>query len=90
MIINNYNFFQNEFQKYKNALLSYKTNSQVFIDETFHPTNKIKETVKDLYDTSIIWKRVDEIYPAPLFKKEFIHHEYIQQGEIGDCYFITA
>lgn len=90
MIINNYNFFKDEFQKYKNALLAYKSKSQVFIDENFHPTANIQEKTIDLDDSTIIWKRVDDIYPAPLFKKELIHHEYIQQGEIGDCYFITA
>ena len=90
MIINNYNFFKNEFQKYKDALLNYKNHSIVFTDENFHPLNKINERTVNLNDSSITWKQIDQIYPTPLFNKELIHREYIQQGKLGDCYFITA
>ena len=52
-------------------------------------TQKFKITVVKQC-VSITWKQIDQIYPTPLFNKELIHREYIQQGKLGDCYFITA
>ena len=95
MLRNDYDFFADEFKKYEQILLEYKKdNTKIFVDPNFHPTNKIDEAKfkdeKDLYRPAITWRRIDEVYQEPLFKKDLIHPLYIKQGSIGDCYFITA
>ena len=92
MLRNNHEFFMREFKKYKAILKRHKEdNSYVFSDPNFHPKLKIQENFKfDFYQKDIIWKRIDEIYKAPLFDQSIIHQDYIAQGYIGDCYFISA
>lgn len=93
-MIANYDFFENESKKYERILLDFykNPNSQPFVDENFHPCKQIIERKLkfDLNDQSITWKRIDEVFPAPLFKEDLIHPYYINQGQIGDCYFITG
>lgn len=36
------------------------------------------------------WKRIDELYPAPLFQKDLIDPSFVNQGKIGNCFLISA
>lgn len=90
---NNYQFFEEESQKYEQILLEFSNNpnAEPFVDENFHPFKKIDEKkIGDDLSDSYKWERIDKIYPAPLFKKELIHPYFIEQGAIGDCYLITS
>lgn len=88
---NQYTFFEKEYEKYEQIMQEYKKdNSKVFEDENFPATNKSLENIKGIDVSMIKWKRIDEVYKAPLFKKSKIHQLYVNQGSLGDCYFISA
>lgn len=80
---NNYNFFKDGLKCYEIILKKYRenTSSVKFSDPYFRPIFKFK---------GIKWKRIDDIYKAPLFDQKIIHPSFIGQGKIGDCYFISA
>ena len=96
-LINQLDFFEEEFKKYEQILEEYKKDkSKVFVDKNFHPTDDNIDNL-DLFspdekvnNAQLTWKRIDEVFTAPLFEKTKIHHLYIKQGHLGDCYFITA
>lgn len=69
--------FEQEAKQYKIILENYKKNGVVFKDPNFPET-------KDS------WKRLPEVYKAPLFQEDLIHPDYIIQGGLGDCYLIVA
>lgn len=85
-----YEDFVEEAKQYQKILLNYKKTGKVFTDPNFHPTAKIHETTVNFDDKTFVWKRVDEYFKAPLFKPELIDPNFIQQGELGDCYFLSA
>ena len=74
---NEFKRFDQEAKQYKQILLDYKEdNSNVFVDKNFLPMDN--------------WVRVDELYEAPLFQVDLIDVDFVKQGKIGDCYFISA
>ena len=85
-----YNHFINSTETMKNYEKifneSIKTKKK-YIYTDFHPTYKIFESEKNLLE-NITWKRIEEIYKAPLF--ENINYDSIKQGQIGNCYFIAV
>lgn len=53
---NSFEYFETDAKKYRQILLDYKKdNSKIFVDENFPHYNN--------------WKRIDELYEAPLFQK---------------------
>lgn len=97
MIKNDYDFFSDESKKYKKILLDYKNKSKVFEDANFLPKNCksdilniLKESKMNMTNKSIEWKRIDDVYHTPLFNVSKIKPKFVNQGHIGDCYFITA
>lgn len=88
-MLKTYDDFFAEAQEYKNILTKYKNTGEVFTDPNFHPTAEIKE-YRYSFSKNHVWKRIDEYYKAPLFKPEAIDSNFIKQGELGDCYFLSA
>ena len=89
-MLRTYEDFEREAKEYQNILLRYKKKGEVFTDPNFHPTAKIEEISVKFDDKSFVWKRIDDYFKAPLFKPELISPNFIQQGELGDCYFLSA
>lgn len=87
-MLNTFEDFEKEASKYGQIIFNYKSKGEVYTDPNFHPTKNIPE-VGISFDSYIKWKRIDEIYKAPLFKPDLIHPDYIQQGHLGNCYFVT-
>ena len=86
-----YEDFEKEARKYPEILKNYNSKGKVFKDPNFHPNCNIKENEKVQFnEKDHIWERIDKYYTAPLFKKELIHPDAIQQGELGTCYFISS
>lgn len=85
-----YEDFYNEASQYRNILIEYKKTGQQFFDNNFHPTNQVKESKIYISDSMENWSRIDDIYDAPLFQDNLIHPDYIQQGELGDCYLLAS
>ncbi|KAK8876127.1 hypothetical protein M9Y10_006315 [Tritrichomonas musculus] len=85
-----YEDFFIEAQQYSDILKRYRENGEIFKDPNFHPNSKIKETQLALDKENCTWRRIDEFYTAPLFKKELISEEAVEQGEINDSYFISS
>ena len=72
-----YEYFKKDADKYKQILLNYRSNNYYqFVDDKYPPESN--------------WKRIDEVYKAPLFQKNLIDPGFIRQGYVGDCYFISA
>lgn len=69
-----YEDFEREASQYRQILIDYRDKGTIFTDPNF-PS---------------YYSRVDQAYPAPLFKEELIKPEYIKQGEVGNCYLISA
>ena len=84
--------FYREAQQYSSILKCYEDNGDIFTDPNFHPSPNcnIKETNVSFEEKTTIWERIDKYYTAPLFKKEAIHEDAIQQGQLGNCYFIAS
>lgn len=83
--------FNEEAKQLENILIKYKNTRVQFVDPNFHPKLKIKELSKFEFNTKAIsWKRIDELYNAPLFQKDLINPNFIFQGSLADCYFISA
>lgn len=82
--------FMTEYDNYKRFLKNYKKTKEKFYDLNFHPQRHLNETEISFDDISIEWKRIDEVYEAPLFDEKLINIDYVQQGELGDCSFICA
>ena len=86
-----YDDFVEEAKNYEKILTKYRETGEVFVDPNFHPSKKIQENITIQYlNKTKYWKRIDEIYPAPLFQKELIKPEYVNQGKLCDCYLIGA
>ncbi len=79
-----------EFQYYKTFLYNYRKTGKVFTDHYFHPRKNIHETKTNLDRNQIEWRRIDEFYKAPLFDEKLISIQYVEQGKLGDCYFMSA
>ena len=88
----NYEFFEKGFAEYERILLNFSQNPNTapYIDNDFHPHKMIPERSIDFDFSQIIWKRIDDISPNPLFQDDLIHPNYINQGKIGDDYFLNA
>ena len=72
-----YEYYKKDADKYKQILLNYRSNNYYqFVDDKFPPESN--------------WRRIDEVYKAPLFQKNLIDPGFIRQGHVGDCYFISA
>lgn len=82
--------FMTEYENYKPFLMNYKKTKEKFYDLNFHPQRHVNETEISFDDVSIEWKRIDEIYDAPLFDEKLINIDFVQQGKLGDCSFISA
>lgn len=85
-----YEQFELEASAYDQILEDYKTNGKVFVDPHFHPQKKIHETNFEFIDSEHKWIRIDELYKAPLFKKDLISPDQIKLGELGDYYFLET
>lgn len=88
--MNSYEFFAKGYSEYENILLNFRNNPNAapYVDNDFMYQKNIESSIK--FNSSIVWKRIDDIYPVPLFQKELIHPNYIIQGQIGDDYLISA
>lgn len=82
--------FNEEAKKYRAILVNYKEKGEVFVDPNFHPIAKIPEKAVSFNDSDVEWLRIDEVYKAPLFKKELIHYDFVQQGTLPDCYLLSV
>ena len=84
--------FYSEAQQYSSILRHYNENGEIFTDPNFlpSPNYKINESSISFDEKDTVWERIDKFYTAPLFKKEAIHEDAIQQGELGNCYFIAS
>lgn len=82
--------FDEEAKRYKEIILNYRDKGEVFVDKNFHPIAKIPEQEVSFNESSTEWRRIDEVYDVPLFKKELIQIDYVKQGTLGDCYFLSA
>lgn len=85
-----YEDFVQEASQYKNILLNYKRTGAVFEDPNFHPKAKIQELSIQFNEKQFAWMRIDKFFKSPLFKPDLIDPNFIQQGELGDCYFLSA
>lgn len=79
-----------EYEKYQKILLNYKNTKEKFYDLNFHPQRRVHESWIPLDDSGIEWIRIDDIYRAPLFEEDLININYVQQGALGNCSFISA
>ena len=87
----NFDDFNQEAKQFKRILTNYKKTGIPFVDQNFLPSCKTKERFKFRNcKKKNKWIRLDEIYDAPLFQKDLIHPNYVIQGKIGNCYFISA
>ncbi|KAK8876574.1 hypothetical protein M9Y10_006791 [Tritrichomonas musculus] len=87
----NFDDFNQEAKQFKRILTNYKKTGVPFVDQNFLPSCKTKERFKFRNcKKKNKWIRLDEIYDAPLFQKDLIHPNYVIQGKIGNCYFISA
>ena len=82
--------FHKEAKQFKSILLNYKKTGKPFVDNNFHPTLRIVETEVYIDDSMEKWVRVDKLYNAPLFQENLINSDFIQQGELGDCYLLSS
>lgn len=83
-----YEDFFNEAQQYSKILKNYEENGEIFSDNNFHPDFSIIETKTKI--ESFTWRRIDEFYPAPLFKREFIRPDDIDEGSLSDSGLVSA
>ena len=89
-MLKTYDDFATEAQQYANIITKYQKTGEVFVDPNFHPQAPIHEYRYRFNTKAYQWKRIDEYFKAPLFKPELIDSNFIQQGELGDCYFLSA
>lgn len=91
MFCKNEDDYIHDYILYRKSLLNFKRIGTVFEDHDFHPFKKIDEPKLniDLQD-EVEWRRIDEVFKGALFDENLININYIKQGSIGDCYFITA
>ncbi|KAK8848323.1 hypothetical protein M9Y10_019386 [Tritrichomonas musculus] len=82
--------FANEASKYKQILINYREKGQVFTDSFFHPNKNIQEKDVTFSNDKHKWMRFDEIFKAPLFKKELIKPEFILKGDYSDSTLLSA
>ena len=82
--------FDEESKQYNQILLDYLENGEKFVDPNFHPNKNIHENNIIFDESNTEWKRIDEVYSAPLFKKELIQIDFVKQGDIEDCFFLSA
>lgn len=87
----NYECLEKGYAEYERILLNFykNPNTAPYIDNDFHPHKIIFENSIEL-DPTVIWKRIDDIYPIPLFQNDLIHPNYVNQGNLGDDYLISA
>lgn len=82
--------FYEEASHFSEILLKYKLDGTKYIDPNFHPSLKILEKKVSISESFDDYKRLDELYKAKLFQRELINQNNIQQGNLGDCYFVSA
>ncbi len=74
--------------KYKELLEECRKSNTNFVDKTF-PANKTSLDFS-IPNREIIWKRISEIIPNCTMVENGINPADIQQGNIGDCYFLAS
>lgn len=74
--------------KYKELLAECRKNNTNFVDKTF-PANKASLDFS-IPNREITWKRISEIIPNCTMEENGIYPADIQQGNIGDCYFLAS
>ena len=79
--------FEKEASQYQQIVAEYKKTGKQYEDKTFHPFVDIYES-EFKFEKDHIWQRVDKYYKSPLF--ENISYKAIQQGQLGDCYFVSS
>ncbi|OHS93245.1 hypothetical protein TRFO_40454 [Tritrichomonas foetus] len=83
-----YDNFYREASTYDLILRRYKERGEQYSDPNFYPTFKVPETKFTFDPINHVWNRVDKFYKGSLY--ENISTNAIQQGCIGDCYFVSA
>lgn len=58
-----------------------------FVDLTFYPTKKFVDEDRTIFEEPD-WRRIEDQYKSDLFENVSPHG--IQQGKLGDCYFISS
>lgn len=82
--------FEKESRQYSTILQNFAKNGTQYVDTSFHPTKNLFEKEVQFSEKDTIWERIDKYFKFPLFDPKLIHPNYVQQGELGDCYFISA
>ncbi|KAK8897518.1 hypothetical protein M9Y10_015474 [Tritrichomonas musculus] len=82
--------FCREANKFEHILKHYKKTGEKYIDPNFHPNKKIKETNPKISNSLTEFVRLDEIYKAPIFDPDLINPNFITQGHLRDCCYISA
>ena len=82
-------FYDNTFPPTLNSLISKDSTGQ-FVDKIRGP-----EQLKDFQDdipniNNIVWKRVTEVHPKWELFEGKIEFNDVQQGSLGDCYFLSS
>ena len=82
-------FYDNTFPPTLNSLHSKDSNGQ-FIDKVRGP-EQLKDFLEDTpYVKNIVWKRVTEVSPKWELFEGKIEYNDVQQGGLGDCYFLSS
>lgn len=71
--------------KYKEIIKN--PSPEKYVDPEFHPTAAITEEKPEIL-ANVSWQRIEDHYPIISYNN--ISSEPICQGELGDCYFISA
>ena len=82
-------FYDNTFPPTLNSLHS-KNNLGEFVDKVRGP-EQLKDFQQDIpYINNIVWKRVTEVLPKWELFEGKIEFNDVQQGSLGDCYFLSS
>jgi hypothetical protein len=77
---------------YNEIMKSMENTNDLFTDPDFPPN---EQSLGDLRahgtnSSRIVWKRIRDIMPNAVFIKDVIEPADILQGQLGDCYFLSA
>ena len=85
-----YKFYDKTFPPTRNSLIS-KNQYDEFVDRKRGP-NQLKEFEEDIPGGAdrLVWKRVTDIHPKWEVFEGKIEFNDVQQGSLGDCYFLSS